>query len=398
MKLSRTILAIAIVLAVSSASASGEGCVGHGHGHGHGEAQKHGEAHEHREAHGHGNGSGHGCKSHCSPAPDFIEVGEAALNSMGLKTVHPQMRRMRSTKTFWGRMELSSDARKDVPAPVSGRLALKVRELDPVKKGDVIFTVESPALKSLSREIEVLKSRLGVYRQLKTTNAEIESALKVKMSEKAALVAGAEEKDSVVTIRAAADAVVEKVNVADGAWVETGMAAATLVDHRALRFRALVVSSDAAKLRDGMDVLVGGVRAQLRLGIGESTGMIPVYAVFGSGDAPGRSGERIQAECVLEERESPVAALPDGCIVKVGIEPVVFVRDAKDAGRFLALKVECGISSGGWTEVRGLPHEGHLDVVKEGAYELKLALAEKASGKKASGHFHADGIFHEGEH
>ena len=374
MKLSRTILATVMALAVSSANAANHGCAGHDHDH----------DHNHEKAHG--------------QSSQFVEVGDASLKSMGLKTVHPQKRRMQSTKVFWGRMELASDARKDVPAPVSGRLALKVREFDSVKKGDVLFTVESPTLKSLSREIEVLKARLDVYRKLKTTNAEIESALEVKISEKDALVAGAEEKDAVVTIRALADAVVEKLNVVDGAWVETGTAAATLVDPRALRFRAMVVSSDAAKLCDGMEVLVGGVHAHLRLGIADNIGMTPIYGVFESGTAPGRTGERMLAECALEKSETPVDALPNECIVKVGTDPVVFVRDHKNHNRFIVVKVVCGISAGGWTQVSDLPHEDHLDVVKEGVYELKLALAAKTSGKKAPGHFHADGAFHEGEH
>ena len=41
------------------------------------------------------------------------------------------------------------------------------------------------------------------------------------------------------------------------------------------------------------------------------------------------------------------------------------------------------------------PHKS--EIVCEGAYELKLALPS-AGAKKESGHFHADGTFHTGEH
>ena len=39
-------------------------------------------------------------------------------------------------------------------------------------------------------------------------------------------------------------------------------------------------------------------------------------------------------------------------------------------------------------------YEAFAEVVREGAYELKIALAAKA-GTKGAGHFHADGTFHE---
>jgi hypothetical protein len=76
----------------------------------------------------------------------------------------------------------------------------------------------------------------------------------------------------------------------------------------------------------------------------------------------------------------------------------VFIKDSHDSERFIAVSVTPGITGNGWTAVEGLPQDAHLEVVREGAYELKLALAAKTSGKKAPGHFHADGAFHEGEH
>ena len=166
------------------------------------------------------------------------------------------------------------------PSPVAGRLSIKVNELDRVKKGDILFSIDSPQIKAISHEIKILQSRLDVYRKLKTTNAEIAANLKVKTAEKKALLAGAEEKDGVVTVRATTEAMVEKLNTPDGAWVETGNAVISLVRTKALRFRSLAVSSEAAKLHDGMRAIVGGVDATIKLGIGEATGITPVFAVF----------------------------------------------------------------------------------------------------------------------
>ena len=391
------IFAFVAALAVLSASGAAECCAKRDHDHSghetHGAEKQHNHAHEEHghEEHGHSHGAA------CGGDHQAVEIGDLALKSMGLSTVHPQKRKMRSTMVLLGRMELASNARKAFPAPVAGRISLKVRELDKVKKGDVLFTVDSPEIKKLSHEIEVLQSRLDVYRKLKTTNAEIAASLKVKISEKASLVAGSEEQGGVVTIRATEDAMVEKLDSADGAWVDMGGIAVSLVRTGDLRFRGIAVASEAAKLRDGMKASVGGADAKVRLGIGDGLGMMPVYAIFEDGSAPGRAGERVKAEIVLDENGKETVAVPDECIVDAGAEPVVFVKDERKAGRFLAVKVRTGISNGGWTEVEGLGDCGHIDVVKDGVYGLKLQLSSKKD-EKPVGHFHADGPFHEGEH
>jgi acetyl/propionyl-CoA carboxylase alpha subunit len=383
---------------------------GHEHGHKH-EHRHHDEVHEHKTKHEHrhedAHALGHAHGKTCSGGHNHdsgsntagsVEVGEPALKSMNLSIVHPEKRRLRSTVSLLGRMELSSEARKDAPSPIPGVLSVKVRELDMVAEGDVLFTVNSPSIKSLSQEIAVLESRLLVYRKLKITNAEIESALKVKTSEKAALIDGAEESNGVVTVRAPASGMIEKINSTGGSWVETGATVISLVNPQALRFRALAASSEAAKLNNGMKAFVDGVEAEIRLGVGDETGMTPVYAVFCGRTAPGRSGMRAKAECVLNENETPVTAVPDDCIMKIGAEPVVFIRDHHKPNRFTAVKIGTGMSNGGWTEVHGLPEDGHIEIVNAGAYGLKLALAAKSAESKPVGHYHADGVFHEGEH
>lgn len=385
MKLFNAVI-ISIIATSFSALNAHEGCKNHNHAH-----------HKH-EQHNHSHGKACSQK-HESHDADFevIEVGERALKSMGLSTVHPRKRKMRSTMSIIGRMELSSNARKDAPSPVAGRISIKVRELDKIKKGDVLFTVDSPEIKTVSREIDILRSRLDVYRKLKITNAEIEANLKMKNSQKDSLTMGFEEKDGVIIIRSPADAMIEKINVSNGAWVETGAAAVSLVKTNALRFRGIAVSSEAAKLHDGMKMIVDGVEGELHLGIGDSTGTTPIYALFKDETAPGRAGERAKAKCVLDENEKETLALPDECIVNIGSEPTIFIRDEHDEKRFIAIKIQTGISNGGWTEVLHLPHHDHIDVVKDGVYELKLQAAAK-SNEKPIGHFHADGTFHEGEH
>ena len=63
-------------------------------------------------------------------------------------------------------------------------------------------------------------------------------------------------------------------------------------------------------------------------------------------------------------------------------------------GKFAMVKVHAGTSRRGMTPVSGLT-PGQKIVVK-GGYELKYIIPGDGDKKKA-GHFHADGVFHEGE-
>lgn len=335
-------------------------------------------AEEHRRHHEHG-------KS--------VIVAEAVQRTMGLKTVGVEKRRIASTVALTGRFEMSPDARFTVATPVAGKLALKVKPLQRVKSGDLLFTVEAPGLVARAREIAVLENRLKVYRDIGTPNAALESELAVKRAEREALLAKAEEKDGVVSVRTSEAGQVDSLPVQDGAWLEAGAAAVQVLRPNAIRFKALVAASDAARLKDGMKATVSGDVGEVRLGVGNEFGIIPVYVTFDSAGT-GRAGDRGTATCVTDESETPVAAVPNAAIVKLGLQPVVFVRDEDERSRFLALPIEPGISGGGWTAVKGLPDDDDLEIVVEGAYELKLAVS--ASGAGPAGHFHADGTFHEG--
>ncbi len=322
-----------------------------------------------------------------------IVVPVAVQRTMGLTTVHAERRRLASTRSFPGRFELTPDARRTAATPVAGRVTLHARPLAHVKKGDRLFSVFSPDLLTRDNEIAVLEKRLAVYRGLKTTNAELESELTVRRTARAAVLAGTAETNGVVTVCAAADGQVDQQLAQDGAWVDIGAAVLELVDPSALRFTALVAASDAVRL-EGLPVTVNGLKGRVRLGVGTADGLVPAYVLFENGAAPMIAGARGTAVCVLDENEKPHMAVPTDAIVTVGLQPTVFVQDAHHPDRFRAVAVTPGMRGGEWTAVEGLS-EG-ATVVREGAYELKLALP--SSNAKPAGHFHADGQFHEGEH
>ena len=326
-----------------------------------------------------------------------VEVAEGVQKALGLKTIRVERRRLQGLRVFTGRYELAPEARSAVISPVAGRLRLVVKPLDKVEKGQVLFRVESPDLLARSREIELLARRLDVYRGLKSANATLENELAVKKAAHAALVAGHEEKDGVVTVRATTAGTVEALAIPDGSGLETGTEVLRLVRPDALRLKAMVAASDADRLAAGLACEVDGVEGELRLGLGDDSGLVPVYAIFPNGTSKGRVGARARLACVTEASAHESRVVPTSAIVRIGLQPTVFVRDEHDADRFLAMPVTPGVSNGGWTAVEGLPDDDDLEVVSEGAYELKLGLAASGSPESSAGHFHADGTFHEGK-
>ena len=346
------------------------------------------EAHEHEHEHAH-------FHAHHHEHLQAVQVDASTQRTLALKTVRVARRRMASTLTFTGRYELLPDARLTVATPVAGRLTLNVRSLQQVKRGDVLFTVEAPALVARAREIAILEKRLQVYREIKRPNAALENELAVKRAEREALLAQAEEKDGVVSVRAPEDGQVDALPVQSGAWLETGTAVIRLLRPNALRFKALTTAATAARLADGLPATIADGRGTIRLGVGNNHGIVPVYVVFEKIPTAARPGERAQMTCVTDDSEKPVVAVPTAGIVQIGLAPTVFVRDEHDPARFLAFPVTPGPAQGGWTAVGGLPDDDDLEIVTDGAYELKLALPSSAN--KPTGHFHADGTFHDGE-
>lgn len=344
------------------------------------------EEHEHEHHHEHHHEHDHGMS---------VEVAPAVQKALGLTLVKPEKRRLAGLVVFTGRYELAPEARRSVVTPVAGRLALKVHPFDKVKTGDVLFTVAAPDLVAQADEIALLEKRLEVYRDINTPNAALENELAVKKAARSALLAGAEEADGRVVVCSPTDGVVETLPATDGGWLEVGAEVVRLVKPDALRLKALVSPPEVEKLTDGLNCRAEGVAGELRIGFDAEAGLIPVYAVFPKGAPRGRVGARGSFTCETDDRAEESTCVPRTAIVRIGLKPTVFVRDEDDEDRFLAIEVTPGETMGGWTAVVGLPDDDDLEVVSDGAYELKLALANDAS--KSSGHFHADGTFHKGE-
>lgn len=366
-------------------------CKGHEHEHGH--AHRHmehahcndGHPHEHdHDANGHETRAGH----------ISVEISEAAARNSGIETVRPRKRAAGSEYVFKGRFELVPEARETVASPVPGKIELKTGSLETVEKGETLFTVTSPAIVARMKEVEILEKRLAVYREIKTPNAELENALAVKKAELDALLMGHTAQNGRIEIKAPKAGLVEEIMQQNGTWLETGSAVLKLTEAGNVRFKGLVPADDANRLRNMMPATVNGSTGSIRIGVGEASGLVPVYVIFA---APPKALPGMRADATVStgggsEHETVV---PNSAIVEIDLAKYVFIRDSRSKNRFIAVSVSTGEKSGGWTNVAGLP-DGDVEIVSKGAYQLKLAAS--SSSKNTAGHFHADGTFHEGDH
>ncbi len=416
------------------------GCAKHAEpeGHAHGEAC----GHEHDEAeltsaetesHAHGEACDHDRGEAADGA--FIDLPDGAVKLLGMTFATATRRAVAGMARFPGRFEWEPDARRVYPAAVGGRVEWRVRPRQRVARGDVLFTVHSPAWTELRNaaseadaaaalaraEAAAIRARVNALREAGSRRAELETALAVKEAEalradrlveiaeerRRAVLALCRETGGVLAFEADEVGVVESFAVEPGAWVEAGATVAVVVHPERIWFRADGPEAELGAVRDGMNGFVEPLkgtgssdlrtagRVELGFAVDAAARARPVY-LRPSEAAPWMVAGRPGVLSVpVEESAKGAIAVPAGCVVADGLRSVVFVRDAAAAGRYRVCEVVVGASDGDWTEVAGV--EEGATVVHHGAYELKL-VAPSAAPRKAAGHFHADGQFHEGAH
>jgi hypothetical protein len=320
-----------------------------------------------------------------------------ALNA-GIRTAPAQRRSLEGGTSFYGRFELTPNSSLIVPTIVEGKLELNVSSLQNVKKGDVLFTVFSPAVLSKRREIEILSKRIEVYKKINTPNAELENLLKVKESELESILCGFSEEGGIIKVLSPADGMVEELFKSDGSWLSIGDSVVKITDMHHLRFKALLPADEAVKLHDCTEAEVEGNRGVVKLSPGNGTGLVPVYVLF-ENKIRAIAGQRSTMQILShdhdhEHGEQKMIVVPHKAIVEINLKKYIFVKDKNDSDVFVAHPVRVLKTSGKFVAIDKMPYEG-CQIVVEGAYELKIASSTK---KNAAGHFHADGTFHDGEH
>lgn len=337
-----------------------------------------------------------------------VAVSAAARELIGLTTVTARRRPLQGLLKVPGLVELGPESVRACALPVAGRVELAVRAAQEVRAGDLLATVVSPELAVLAETRKVLRARRESFRAAGTRNAEIESQAALKDAEWTAVTQGVEVVDAALgrfTLRARADGFVTALEVASGAQVERGATLLRIADRSRVRVLAYLPASRAAQVRDGMKAVCEGRAGSVVLGTVGPNGLVPVHFAFDPGIATDGlfAGRPADLEIATRGDAEALLAVPDECLVRDGLEMIVFVREKHDGGEsaadgdaetFAAVTVVPGLHQGGWVAVTGI--EPGAEVVHDGAYELLLSLPDAAgAAKNKAGHFHADGTFAE---
>ena len=336
-----------------------------------------------------------------------VEVSATARELIGLTTVTARMRPLQGLLVAPGRIELGPESVRAYALPVAGRVELAVRQAQNVRAGDLLATVVSPDLAVLAETRQVLRARCEAFRAAGTRNAEIESQAVLKDAEWSAVTQAVEIVDARLgrfVLRARAAGQVASLDTASGGQADRGATVLTVADHSVRRVRADLPVSLAPKVRDGMAAACAGRPGVITLGPAGANGLVPVYFAFAPGASPEGLvvGQPVDLEIATLGDAENVLAIPEECLVRDGLNTIVFVLEQHDGEAvsdgdeaFAAVTVTPGLRQGGQVAVTGV--KPGAEVVREGAYELLLALPD-ASGaaKKSAGHFHADGSFDEG--
>ena len=208
----------------------------------------------------------------------------------------------------------------------------------------------------------------------------------------------------VIEVKATRPGVVEALPVSSGAFVEAGAAVLTTLDPQAVRFTAVALQSDLAKLRDGLPATIvpphretpdakDQAHGKVSLGITASPDTRTIALLITPQNVPpwARAGVSAYAEVVTDGNAEEEPAIPVASVIQDELTKVFFRRDPSNPDKVIRVEADLGVSDGRWVVVNSGVAAGD-EVVLDGVYELKLAGTGKATG--GGGHFHADGTWH----
>lgn len=390
-------------------------------------AHEHDE-HEHCE-HEHGHEHEHcDCEhehEHCDHDHDSVVVkaDEHSRHILAIQTEVVPAAGQRLVYSVYGTLNVPRHALRTYALPSAGRVTLHVKSAQSVRKGDLLYTLESPqvadavadrdradaAAERCSAEIAAMEQRVKRLNDVGTRNSDLEEQLLFKRAELrqltqdaasasarlSMLCLGAElaQENGALCVRAAEDGTVRNVGFTQGGWGEQGSSVISMADTAALEVAAPLHAASVPE--------IGAVRSPLSdegtWRLDEQVDPVTQTRTLYFTPAHLPQGARAGQLCRLDIYngaldDDDIVTIPDSAIVKVGADDIVFVEVAE--GTYAAVKVHAGESRFGMTPVEGLA-PGQRMVVK-GGHELRNLLPADGAAKKA-GHFHADGHFHEGE-
>jgi len=210
-----------------------------------------------------------------------------------------------------------------------------------------------------------------------------------------------------IEIRAATGGVVESLDIAEGSWVRQGDPLLSVIDPKALRFRATALQGDLPRLRTGQPAEILPTQGWSS----DKGGTIPTTIEL----VPHADPERRTIDLLASARDLPPWAIPGvggflevrvggavepelviplASVMRDGLTPVIFRRDPASPDKVIRLEADLGMDDGRWVVIQSGVRVGD-EIVLDGAYQLLLASSGSAT---KGGHFHADGTFHAEDH
>ncbi|MGN1360078.1 MAG: hypothetical protein ACI4X9_06440 [Kiritimatiellia bacterium] len=323
---------------------------------------------------------------------EAVTVGKWAREALGLRVERPRRMVLEEGWRGVGFWAVAEEDRLVLGTPLAGRVRLVSRIGSGVKAGEALAEVEAPRLRELEAEGARLRARLGHYERLGTGHAELESALGRVVSEMSGYgLSGVVVSGGVWRLLAPCEGVVSGFDAGNLAQVEGGASLVRLVRKGALALTLEVPSGVWRGLKDGASVSVGGQPARYAVLPSGAEGMVRLRLSEPEG-VGALAGERAEV-WLAPKGGAERLTVPARAVVRRGLELVVLVREKGESDHFEARPVRVLAEREGRAAVEGIGASD--EVVVEGAYALVSQL--DAGEKGASGHFHADGSFHEGE-
>lgn len=360
-----------------------------------------------------------------------VHVDEKARHSLDMRFEKVTEIPHGAEKTLHGQMVIPPHAVTTYALPAAGRVTFSVKSAQQVRKGELLYTLASPdivdlegnasqaqaALDRAAAELATLKQRRSQLEKIGTQNSELNTSIQFKEAEihslQAALAASNNKlklvtdsgalKNNLLHVYAAADGSVQSVNMTQGSWGEQGAPALVMTNKGELEFTTTIYGADPVHYAKAQLALTSGKNTELLNGtlrvadqVDPSTQSRTLYFVPDRMPEGTHAGQLARLDLYSHDSATDgFIPVPNSAVVKVGVNDVVFIKAGDDT--FVMKKVETLPARQGKTPVKGLT-PGQT-IVTKGGYELKYILPTGDAGsKKAAGHFHADGQFHEGEH
>ena len=400
-----------------------------GHDHEH-EGHDHAHDHEHESSGTCSGGHDHDHAHESGPVIVKVDAHARSILNMQIETV-PEAGHALVGSVF-GYLSAPDHAVETYSLPCEGRITLHVKSAQAVRKGDSLYTLQSPAIAAAladqrkaqaaltrgERETKVLQERVDTLTEIGSRNSELESQLIFKQAEVDQSRQDLQAADALLhqltyngelqeengvpllLVRAEKDGTVRNLGLSQGSWGGQGTPVITMSDPKALEVSASLYASAVPAFSDmratlstadGQVELKGAWRLAEQVDVERQTRAL--YFTPDSLPEGARAGQLCRLDLYGGATAKDVVSIPDSAIIKVGVDDVVFLEIGE--GQFAMVKVQAGESRRGMTPVKGLVPGQRL--VVQGGYELKYILPAQGGAQKKAGHFHADGKFHEGE-